>query len=175
MSFSQRKGLKLARNVFQVGAMDAPLRASLWNVLHLHLWDTAEFLWDDYGSIGRISNFARAIWLHYFKKPMTGIPANPREILGIVESYFFDCAWNEVYDFLETVVAIEENDELESDINFFLEKELAGYRLVNRKFIDVTDPLEIAAIEEALQDDQFKPVADPVAVKIDVAKIVTAL
>lgn len=160
MSFSQRKGLKPTRKVFQVEAMDAPLRASLWNVLHLHLWDTEEFLWDRYGSVGRISNFARALWLHYFKEPMTGIPSNPHEILGFVERYFFDCTWNEVYDFLEAVIAIEENEDLESNINYFLERELAGYHLINRKFVDVTDPLEIAAIEEALHDNQFKPVAD---------------
>ena len=67
MSFSQRKGLKPTRNAFQVEAMDAPLRASLWNVLHLNLWDTEGFLWDHYGSVGRINSFARSLWLHYSK------------------------------------------------------------------------------------------------------------
>ena len=160
MSFSQRKGIKPIREALQVGAIDKPLRASLWNVLHMHLWDTAEFFWDDHGSVGRVKGFARTLWLLYFKEPMTGIPDTPYEIQNFVERYFFNCAWNEVYDFLETVVAIEKNENLERDINFFLEKELAGYRLLNRKFVDVTDPLEITALEEALRDDQHKPVAD---------------
>ena len=60
-NFSQRKGLKPIRQVLQVDGMDDDLRAQLWNVLHFHLWDTDEFLVDQYGEVGRIEQFARAL------------------------------------------------------------------------------------------------------------------
>jgi hypothetical protein len=159
MSFSQRKGLTPVRTMLQVGSMDDALRASLWNLLHIHIWDTAEFLYTRMGTHGTIEEFAKALWFQYFKKPFSDIPANPHNILQKVENYYFTCQWNEVYDFLEVVVVVWPVPVLRKAINQILERELAGYRLVNRQFIDVTDPQEIAALEEAINQDQFGPVS----------------
>ncbi|MBZ0168003.1 hypothetical protein MELA_02815 [Candidatus Methylomirabilis lanthanidiphila] len=158
-SFSQRKGLKPIRQALQVDGMDDELRAQLWNVLHFHLWDSKGFLHTDYGEVGRIAEFARALWVRYFKKPFTEIPSWPSQVLSLLKDHYFRVSWNEVYDFLEAVVAIADDRNLEKDINSVLKKELAGYRLINGHFADVTDPKEIAALEEALHHDQFAAVA----------------
>jgi AbiJ-like protein len=160
MSFSERKGIKPVRASLQVEAMDNALRASLWNVLYLNLWGTPYFMWSRNGNPGRIAFFTKRLWIEYFKHPLTKLPSNPNQMLSEIETFFFACNWNEIYDFLEVIVSIGLDGKLENDINLVLEKEFAGYRLLNGKFVDVTNPLEIEALEEALHDDQFKSVAD---------------
>jgi hypothetical protein len=159
MSFSQRKGLTPVRTMLQVGSMDDALRASLWNLLHIHIWDTDRFLWSSSGETGVIGKFAKALWFQHFKKPFSDIPAMPGLILDKIERYYFASQWNEVYDFLEVVVAVWPDPGLQKVINHVLERELAGYQLVNRQFVDVTDPQEIAALEEAISQDQFGSVS----------------
>jgi hypothetical protein len=72
-----------------------------------------------------------------------------------IRKYFFDCAWNEVYDVVE-FVASNFPDELDrvttrfrSYCNWILEREVSAYRFVVDKITQVTDEQEIAAIEEA--------------------------
>jgi AbiJ N-terminal domain 4 len=162
-TFSQRKGVKPIRETLQIEAMDDDLRAQLWNVLHFCVWDTEDFMYSSYGGPGRIHKFAESLWFRHFKKPVTSLPDTPQKIMAVLERQFFDASWNEVYDLLEAVVEIARNATLERAINKVLEEELAGYRLVKRQFTDITHPQEIAALEQALAEDQFGPVAQHVA------------
>jgi len=161
MSFSERQGLKAVPQSLQVRSMDEALRASLWNALHINLWDTEGFLWAPGGSgaTGRIAGFAKALWFRHFKKPFSEIPAYPNQILLKIQEMYFSCPWNEVYDFLEVVIALQRDDRLERALNQVLERELSGYRLINRQFVEVTNEQEIAALEEALGGDGFSPVS----------------
>jgi len=43
-------------------------------------------------------------------------------------------------------------------INDTLSKELAGYRLIDDKFVGITDEQEIKMLDEALKDDRFEGV-----------------
>lgn len=158
-TFSQRKGLKPIRNLLQVEGMDEPLRAQLWNVLHIYVWDVPGFRWNKHGGSGSISDFAEKLWFTHFKKPFTTIPDHPNVLMEHIEKHFFRYDWNEVYDFLEAVVAIFRKPELAQSINNVLEKEFAGYRLLDGRFVDVTDPKEIEELERALHDDRFAPVS----------------
>lgn len=155
MSFSERQGLKPVRSVLQVKGMDADLRASLWNVLHVFVWDRRGFMWDAVGNIGAIWGFARHLWYYYYKQPITDIPSNATQIRDVIQERFFDAPWNEVYDLLECIVEIERSGDLEKEFNKVLERELAGYRLIEHHFIAVTDEQEVAALQEALGHDKF--------------------
>lgn len=158
-TFSQRKGLKPVRDKLQVDGMDDTLRAQLWNVLHIYVWNVSGFLRTEFGGAGRIAKFAETLWFTHFKKPFTTIPAHPNQLMEHLETYFFGARWNEVYDFLEAVIAIIHKPDLVRSIDFVLEKEWAGYRLIDGRFVDVTDPIEIEELERALHDDRFAPVS----------------
>lgn len=146
--------------MLQIDAMDDALRASLWNVLQIRIWEALNFMWSSQGGIGAIYGFSRQLWFTYFKRPIVEIPTGPYAILTIIQNRFFGMPWNEVYDFLEAIIAILENKMLEAELNFVLNRELAGYRLLDGHFVDITDPQEIAALEEALSEDQFRPVRE---------------
>lgn len=163
MNFSERIGLKPIRQVLQVHAMDEALRASLWNALHLRVWGVPEFMWSRYGGIGWIKSFSRQLWFEYYKRPIDEIPSHPNTILETIKRGFFGGRWNEVYDFLEAVLGILKNGTLEVDLNAVLNRELAGYRLIDGHFVEITDPQEIAALEEALSSDVYRPVSEHLA------------
>jgi hypothetical protein len=72
--------------------------------------------------------------------------------LHIARDYFFSAQWYEVYDFLEFVAQngpAASYDPFALLCNDFLETENAAYRFVNKKIVQITQPQEIAAIEDA--------------------------
>lgn len=152
--FSERKGLKTARQVLQTGGMDDNLRNSLWNVLDLCIWSREGFLFRQYGE-AEIEHFTVRLWMNYFKRPVDKRPERHARKLEEIRTHFFSCEWHEVYDFLEFVVELEEDENLTNAINHMLERELAGYRIVSGLVTDITDEQEIAALETALEDNDF--------------------
>lgn len=157
-TFSERKGIKSVSQVIQVDSMSTELRNSLWNVLHLFFWNTEDFLYTDYGQSG-IQKFSEKLWIFYFKKAVDQRPTNGQEILNEIRKYFHTCRWNEVYDFLEYIVKHHKKDRLNDAINYFLESELSGYRLVSGTVTDITSKQEVEMLEEALADTKFSAVS----------------
>lgn len=164
-SFSQRKGIKPIAEVAQVGTMNDDLRNSLWNALDSVLWSSDGFVYGRHGSYGEIEQFSRALWAHYFKKPVDSRPGyghsnRGRLILDFIREYFFGCEWNEVYDLLEFVVRLysREKPRLPDFLNQVLTRELAGYRFIDGTLVDITGPQETEMLEEAFADSRFATV-----------------
>jgi AbiJ N-terminal domain 4 len=169
-SFSQRKGLKPVIEVLQVDAMTPELRNSLWNALDIRLWSVNGFVYGSSGYAGAIDDFSRLLWFQYFKKPMDQRPGNGHPnrgamILKVIRDEFFSCAWNEVYDFLEFVVRAREraDRDLAKFLNAILEREMAGYRLIDGHAVNITSEHEKAMLEEALSDTKFAGAASHLA------------
>lgn len=157
MKFSERIGIKPVETALQVQGMNDELRNSLWNVLDVFIWSKNNFLYRQYGS-GDIEEFSRRLWFHYFKKPMDSRPERAHRILEAIRSYYFECPWYEVYDFLEYVLLAERNARLIKAINNILERELSGYRFIESAFVPVTDEVEIEAVQKALTEGPFNGV-----------------
>jgi hypothetical protein len=156
--FSERKGYKPVSEVIQTEEISTELRNSLWNVLDQMLWSTEEYVYKSYGKPG-IERFSRDLWFHYFKKPIDSRPFNYGDILKEIRSYFFKCPWYEVYDFIEFVVRYYDRlAKLPENINYFLEHEVSGYRIVSGHIVDITDKQEVEMLEEALRDTEFEGV-----------------
>jgi hypothetical protein len=159
-TFSQRKGLKPIAEVIQVNSMNDELRNSLWNVLDALLWSTDNYTYRQYGK-PLIMGFSYAVWFNLFKLPADSRPDQGWEVLKVIRNYFFSCAWNEVYDFLEFVVDYHDSrKELPLALNHILERELSGYRFVSGHITDITNEQELSAIEEALKDSRFVGVTE---------------
>lgn len=159
-SFSQRKGIVPVADVIQVNGMNDALRNSLWNVLDVALWSSENFLYKQYGSPG-IDSFSRDLWFHYLKKPIDSRPEYSSDKLKQIRKYFFECPWNEVYDFIEFVVATYSRSmpRLPELFNRILERESAGYRVVSGHVVDITSEQEVQMLEEAIRDTRFAGVA----------------
>lgn len=165
-SFSERKGLTPPRQTIQTDGMTEELRNSLWNALHILVWDSAGFLHDRYGNLPEIDNFSAILWFRYFKKPIDERPTyafNDRSdcILKIIRNYFFNAKWYEVYDFLEFVVSAfkQQRPHLAKLINSVLETEMSAFRFIDGRLVDITSEQERVMLEEALTDTRFASVA----------------
>lgn len=165
-SFSERKGLKPIRQTIHTDGMTDELRNSLWNALHIAVWESEGFLHDRFGNLPGIDGFSAHLWFSYFKKPIDERPTyaynnRSEKILKIIRDYFFGASWNEVYDFLEFVVAAFQKDKprLTDFLNRVLTTEMSAYRFIDGKLVDITGEQEREMLEEALADTRFAAVA----------------
>ena len=151
--FSQREGLKPVRSTLQLGSMENELRCRLWDLVMLNYWAQArgDLLEEDDNKW--MKGFLRAIWHSYFKKPVDTINWHWPPVRSEIRSYFFNCAWNEVYDFIEFLPANSPwtavNTRFRNACNRVLEEELSGYRFVADQITPITAEEEIVEIEEA--------------------------
>jgi hypothetical protein len=148
-------GFRSVADVIQVDGMNDALRNGIWNVLYAIEFGREDFVYKVRGaSKPRIEAFSRALWADYFKLAIDQRPADTRKILEEIRKYFFACAWHEVYDFVEFCIAYYE-DKLVAPLNYMLERELAGYRIIADKVAPVSSTEEVDTIQEAIGDDTF--------------------
>jgi DNA-binding transcriptional ArsR family regulator len=165
-SFSERKGIAPPRQVIQTDGMTDELRNSLWNALHLAVWESEDFKRDRYGNLPQIDDFSAHLWFKFFKKPIDqrptyAYPDRSERILKLIRDYFFNAKWNEVYDFIEFVVMAlrKTKPRLAEFLNTVLTSEMSAYRFIDGKLVDITNEQERAMLEEALADTRFAAVA----------------
>jgi hypothetical protein len=156
--FSQRKGFKPARAIVQFESIDEQLRNAIWNCFHDHIIQQQGFM--DRGSYamipGEIHQFADFFWAEFLKQTIDSRPDGQGGIYDALRRIFFRFQWFEVYDFVEFVVLRVKNTvEFESGINRALEAEMAAYRLLKGKVVEITNHTELNAIDEALGQSDF--------------------
>jgi hypothetical protein len=149
-------GFKPVRTVIQKDSMDEDLRTALWN-------DFFNCLWKKFPGTTAYSvySYITDMWTSYFRKAVDEVPDLGVFLLHI-RKYFFECAWHEVYNFLEVTVNIipfrPEIGEFIEACNTTLTRELSGYRFVDKRLVSITSTQEIAEVEEAIQVSQgFTP------------------
>jgi hypothetical protein len=156
MIFSQRKGLKPIRSLIQTDQMDIELRNALWDVLQLAIWDKDQNSgYYDMLENSSLSWMFRLYWHKHFKKPIDELPKKTEAAVAEIRKYFFGCEWHEVYDLMEFTANHAEGDFSEDVIalsNIVLERELSGYRFIDKKVVEITSEEEIRSIEEALDN-----------------------
>ncbi len=158
MKFSQQYGYSPVRNVVQLESMDDALRNSLWNALEMFYWEPLYYYSSGPG-LAMYDNrdllvVCRGLWVDFFKKPLDTLPHIWPHAKRTIRDFFFGCRWPEVYDCIE-FIAQEHNspeglDTFQEFVNQVLERELSGYRLVNGHITPITNPVEINAIDNAI-------------------------
>ena len=154
MKFSERKGYKPLPTIIQREFISDELRITLWNYLQIILWDKRGFLNNEYGNNGEIQRFSSLLW-YDLKKPIDTLPELSHRILSEIRKYYFQAAWYEAYDFIDFTLNYLNKEENYIYVNNILEKELSGYRFVNRVLTDITSKEEIEAIEQAMSTDEY--------------------
>lgn len=156
-SFSQRKGLKPIKSIMQVDSVDDDLRNGLWNALQIFYWDmkpsalSVVYEVSDFPALSLLLHF---IWRDFFKMPVDTIDEIWHNAYQVLRNWFFKCAWNEVYDFIE-FIANHSPNEFDADkfmgfCNHMLEREMSAYRFVDGVIVQLTTEEEIAEVEQAL-------------------------
>ena len=156
MLFSQRKGLKPVRSAIQTDEMDRDLRNALWDVLQLAIWDE-DTNSGYYGNLeeSNLNWLFRIFWHKYFKKPIDTLPDKTDDAIAEVRKYFFTCEWYEVYDFIEFSANHAESRQAERLIelsNRVMERELSGFRFIDKNIVPISSEEEVESIENALEN-----------------------
>ncbi len=168
MRFSQRIGKTPIKNLLQIESIDKDLKNRLWNIIIESFFD----LFRDFVSNSRNekAELMKLIWKEFFKKPIDEIPTftNTKGVyvpgtIVFIRDWFYSCEWYDIYDFLEFISFVDiktKNLEFEAACNFALKKELAGYRIIKQRVVQITANEEIQEIEEAITNtDKWKSVS----------------
>lgn len=155
--FSERIGARGTPRQIQLTDMDEALRASLWNEITPRFTRGTSSHWCAVGS-----HLAR----YLFKVPTDTVPGYEEAAYQWVREHFMSAPWHEAYDILEALVVNvdkickppasympvyyqDQRSDFVLSTNRVLERELSGYRFVRGILIPISDPAEVAAVEEA--------------------------
>lgn len=152
-----RHGYKTVRESLQVDGMDSPLRHRIYNVLIDDFFKTFQ----TYAQSGpsEFEDMCRLIWKDYFERPIDEIPspAGAGYYSGgwfeFFKKWYDKASFDEVYDFVEYVLFIEgvlKRTVVREGVQRSLEREGAGYRIVDDIIAPVTNEQELKEIEDAL-------------------------
>lgn len=161
LSFSQRKGLESVSELIQVGEMNIALRNSIWNVLYTCGFGHDDFLYGTGNRIAPMEKFSEILWAHFYKIPVDERGEYSSDRLEFIREDFFSRRWNKVYDFIQFVVSPQAglSDSLSHAINHVLEREGAGYRIIDTIVVDITAEEEVKMLENAIRDTKFAGVS----------------
>ena len=161
MRFSERYGYKTARETIQIDSISDELRNSLWSLLKIHVWDRVYYSQYDSGCFlsrnPEIKTLCERLWFDFFKRPLDTLGNDWEEVFPLLRKYFFACVWFEVYDFVEFIAKnfpYSGREKFIEACNTALEKEVSAYRFVNGVITRITDRVEIAEIDRALESTQ---------------------
>lgn len=154
--FSKRRGIEKPKVKIQLGSMDDELRISLWNGLTIHFFGTLYGRWLNQ-TTPQVDALIKRLQIYFFKKPLDELETWGNKLANELKSYFLNCPWHKVYDFIEFIADNYPSEPNETTMeNFFsycnniLESEMAGYRFVGGQITQITSKEEINEIEGAL-------------------------
>lgn len=158
MGFAERYGHKPPRESLQLDSIDKKLRIKIWNLINRHFISVLELRsTDPYSNHWEI---CQLIWTEFLERDIDDI--HPfRASLGVgffedVKSIYNAMPWFEVYEFVENLSRLDNIDfegRFAYDINYILESEHSGYRLVDNQILKITNEGEIESIEQAIESD----------------------
>ena len=157
MSFSERMGIIEPRSILQLDGMDKDLRTALFNCLYGFFNSTWEgaLPYIPLEASGRYgyadaSNTAIGVWANYWKNPMDEWPSVRTYFLDDLKEYVMESPWHRVYDLIEYVLDDYDSSLLAEALNYALEKEMSGYRIVGKEVVPISDECELRVLEESL-------------------------
>jgi hypothetical protein len=155
MPFSDRMGYSQQQPI-QLESMNVALRNGLFNVAREHLLTGLRHSeiklhkpWE--------SRFNRA-WSLFFKLPLHTSPANhtgAEKPTAFIYAFFEKAEWHRVYDFVEFLV--EDAPHLAKQFNDVLEREVAGYRVLDGIVAPISDSVQLDAVNVALEASSKSP------------------
>jgi len=161
LTFSQRMGIKPIKKSSNEDPVDKELRNQLWNFLSEFYWNFDPYQSQRMGNYWAdnkiVHDFVIAVWTEYLKYRLDHLGQFWQDPFSKIEEYYFNCEWNEVFDFIEFVIEkfklkkSTKNKSIEF-CNKVLEREFSDYRIVAGRFAMITSEQEINEVEKAIDD-----------------------
>jgi hypothetical protein len=153
MSFSDRLGITKPKSILQVEEMDNDLRNGLWQACSESFFNRSRNRGDyeyDYPFRQIMDRFN----VDFLKSTSDAVPYGYEAGIKIVRSWFFSAEWWQVYNFVEFLISFdrppfEVEGTFSERVSFFLEREKSGYRILQNKFVPITDKVELSAVSDA--------------------------
>ena len=162
MRFSQRIGKKSVRESMQIESMDAALENRLWNNFLNDLFQKISPYSHQSGGQSDRQGICQFRWDEFFENRADEIPGygyrngvDTESVKEYIKEWYFDAEWFEKYDFIEFLSPIVKKVfriDFAHVVNQTLERESAGYRIVENKVVQITSEEEVSAIEEAIDN-----------------------
>jgi len=170
MKFSERMGYTKPKDVIQYKSIDIELKNDLWNLYYGNYLEGAAHQ-DIMFSRVDFRIYFKKLWTDFLKKKINEIPDDTNTFIKLVEIDFFDNSkkWYFIYDLIEFTFYTFDfhqisnksyfNYQIESQLNTILERNLAGYRFINKQFVPITNEQEIQTLSDALiSNDEYTTV-----------------
>lgn len=164
MSFSSRYGY-VAPKLVQLESIDDDLTNCIWNVLTACIWIRYMNFGRgrDYVSNSNMEYPVRLIWESFYKLPIDRIPRLWSDCLNTIRNQFFGYEWHLKLDFVEFAISIvpdEPRQDMIDHLNQHLEREHSAYRVVDEKFVPISNEMEVGAVDFAVNvGDEFGQVS----------------
>lgn len=161
MGFSERYGFKPARLALQLEDLDEETRIGLYNVVYAVGLQPCR----SYGLVGPWAAWAGTIWMRSLGGRVDQAPRAYEQMIQIMERVVLKAPWHQALDLMEAIAAYwpdawhEELEAYRMAFNAQAERYMLGYRFVGNEIIRISDPLQVAAVEEAHKSAQTLPVA----------------
>lgn len=158
MKFSERIGKNVPKTNIQLDSMDSELRVSLWNTIDKYIKQPLKDEHSDYIRETSFKGFIDSIWFSFLKEPVDEIPHEKFGLIAELRKRFFKWNYLEVYDFVDFLIRIKnvianfDKKGFIADVNFVLQRELSGYRVINELLSPITNENEILEVEKALNN-----------------------
>jgi hypothetical protein len=152
--FSQRLGLREVQPALKVDSISKELRNGLWNLLSEFYWShiRIDHVWSIAYANEELRWLVKTIWADFFKEPLDTM-GDWEKNRSRIRKFFFSTSWDEVYDFVDFVVAHAsldfKNVTFIASCNDLLDRESSAYRFVNRRISPIVGKEEIDEIERA--------------------------
>lgn len=152
--FSERIGMSEIKTELQLDYIDDELRNSLWNVVLQYINEPLRET--SYLHNSKYKRFINSLWFNHFKEPIDDIPYGTSNIRKEIRNRFYSWNYLELYDFIDFIVRANNLpfgiERFANDCNYVLKRELSGYRFVNLELAPITDEVQIAGIEDAINE-----------------------
>ncbi|MHA1876654.1 MAG: AbiJ-NTD4 domain-containing protein [Promethearchaeota archaeon] len=167
MKFSQRIGKKQIKTALLIERVDEDLKNRLWNTI---LEDFFNKIPENHNyPHNRVREICKVIWKEFFNYRVDEIPkyinadiVSHESVIRYLKDWFFKAEWFEIYDLIEFLSYIDSNVlmiKFVENCNTALKRELAGYRIVEDRIVQITSEEEIQEIEIAIETtDKWKSV-----------------
>jgi hypothetical protein len=128
--------------------MDTSLRNGLLDLIQRRL-NQELGRWQDFGILLPHS-LTQRFWVEFEKRTTQQLAREgPQGFSAHLAGAFSARHWNKIYDIVQWFRDVEDYDRFDAEINKVLERENAGYRLVNGQINPITSTLEVAEVESA--------------------------
>jgi hypothetical protein len=133
--------------------MDGRLRNGLWNVVD----ELLRRIETGMGAFIRLGSSRPSPGYQFLESIWVDFRGGARDMFEHVEPlsdfrlWFYDAAWNEVYDAIEFIASRVGSNQFAEECNRALERELAAYRVVGGKVVELTDEAQLKAIDKVVE------------------------